>query len=127
MWSSSGFFLRSTSLFSLYERHELLLYADDTCLIFQHHKIKEIEIQLNENFSLICDWFADNEIHFAEDKTKSILSGSKRKVKKTISLNAQHKKTNIKQYFKVRNFCWKKVSWFHVFVPFSRKFFPQFF
>ena len=25
---------------------ELLLYADDTCLIFQHNDIKEIEIQL---------------------------------------------------------------------------------
>ena len=53
---------------------ELLLYADDTCLIFQHNYIKEIKIQLNKNFSLICDWFVDNKlnIHFAEDKTKSI-------------------------------------------------------
>ena len=40
---------------------ELLLYADDTCLIFQHNNIKEIEIQLNKKFSLICDWFVDNK------------------------------------------------------------------
>ena len=62
---------------------ELLLYADDTCLIFQHNDIKEIEIQLNKNFSLICDWFVDNKlsIHFGEDKTESILFSSKRKVK----------------------------------------------
>ena len=33
---------------------ELLLYAD-TCLISQHNDIKEIENQLNKNFSLICD------------------------------------------------------------------------
>ena len=39
---------------------ELLLYADDTCLIFQHSDIKEIDIQLNKNFSLICDWFVGN-------------------------------------------------------------------
>ena len=53
---------------------ELLLYADDTCLIFQHNYIKEIKIQLNKNFSLICDWFVDNKlnIHFVGDKTKSI-------------------------------------------------------
>ena len=53
---------------------ELLLYADDTCLIFLHNYIKEITIQLNKNFSLICDWFVDNKlnIHFVEDKTKSI-------------------------------------------------------
>ena len=28
---------------------ELLLYADDTCLIFKHNDINEIEIQLNKN------------------------------------------------------------------------------
>ena len=39
---------------------ELLLYADDTCLIFQHKDVKVIEKQLNDNFSLICDWFVDN-------------------------------------------------------------------
>ena len=51
---------------------ELLLYADDTCLISQHNDIKKIEIELNKNFSLICDWFVDNKlsIHFGEDKTK---------------------------------------------------------
>ena len=32
---------------------ELLLYADDTCLIFQPSDINEIEIQLNQNFSSI--------------------------------------------------------------------------
>ena len=34
---------------------ELLLYADDTCLIFQLSDINEAEIQLNRNLSLICD------------------------------------------------------------------------
>ena len=59
---------------------ELLLYADDTCLIFQHNNIKEIEIQLSKNFSLICDWFVDNKssIHFGEDKAKSVLFSNKR-------------------------------------------------
>ena len=54
---------------------DLLLYADDTSLIFQHKDIKIIEQQLNKNFSNICDWFVDNKlsIHFGEDKTKSIL------------------------------------------------------
>ena len=54
---------------------DLLLYADDSGLIFQHKDINVIEKQLNENFSNICDWFVDNKlsIHFGEDKTKSIL------------------------------------------------------
>ena len=35
-------------------KYELLLYADDTGLIFQHSDINQIEIQL-KNFSLMCD------------------------------------------------------------------------
>ena len=82
---------------------ELLLYADDTCLIFQHNDIKEIQTQLNKTFSLICDWFVDNKlsIYFGEDKTKSIRFSSKRKVKKASPLNIQHKDKKIKQYSKV--------------------------
>ena len=82
---------------------ELLLYADDTCLIFQHNDIKEIEIQLNKNFSLICDWFVDNKlnIHFGENKSKSIRFSSKRKVKKANPLKIQYKDKKIKQYSKV--------------------------
>ena len=54
---------------------DLLLYADDTGLIFQNKDINIIEQQLNGNFSNICDWFVDNQlrIHFGEGKTKSIL------------------------------------------------------
>ena len=79
---------------------ELLLYADDTCLIFQHNDIKEIENQLNKNFNLICDWFVDNKlsIHFGEGKTKSILFSSKRKIKKASPLNIQYKDIKIKQH-----------------------------
>ena len=81
---------------------ELLLYADDTCLIFKCNDINEIEIKLNRNFSLICDWFVDNKlsIHFEEDKAKSILFSSKLKVKRSNTLNIQNKGWKIKQYSK---------------------------
>ena len=81
---------------------ELLLYADDTCLIFQHKEIHEIETVLKKNFSMLVDWFVDNKlsIHFGEDKTKSILFGSKRKQKSKL-LNIHYKSINIKQYSKV--------------------------
>ena len=63
---------------------DLFLYADDTCLVFQSKNVKDIEKQLNEDFANICDWFVDIKlgIHFGEDKTKSILFASKRKIKK---------------------------------------------
>ena len=82
---------------------ELLIYADDSCLIFQHKDITEIESALNKNFSMLCDWFVDNKlsIHFGEDKTKSILFGSKHKIKKSKPLNIQYNDIKIKQYSKV--------------------------
>ena len=51
---------------------DLFLYADDSCLVFQHKSPKEIEKQLNEDFANLCDWFLDNKlsIHFGDDKTK---------------------------------------------------------
>ena len=54
---------------------DLLLYADDSCLVFTGKDIDEIETQLNSDFNSICDWFIDNKlsIHFGEDKTKSIV------------------------------------------------------
>ena len=59
---------------------DLFLYADEICLVFQSKNVKDIENQLNEDFSNICDRFVDNKlsIHFDEDKTKSILFISKR-------------------------------------------------
>ena len=60
---------------------ELLLYADDTCLIYTD--TKSTEDQLNKDFNSLCDWFIDNKlttIHFGEEKTKCILSGAKRHV-----------------------------------------------
>ena len=49
---------------------DLFLYADDSCLVYQHKDMKEIERNLNKNFSNVCDWFVDNKlsIHFGEDK-----------------------------------------------------------
>ena len=36
---------------------ELLLHADDTCLIFQDKDITKIETSLNKNFSILRDHF----------------------------------------------------------------------
>ena len=35
----------------------LLLYANDSCLVCQHKNINEIEKRLNVDVSNICDWF----------------------------------------------------------------------
>ena len=62
---------------------DLLLYADDSCLVFEDYDIDTIEKELNRDFNSLCDWFVDNRlsIHFGEDKTKSIVFGTNRKLK----------------------------------------------
>ena len=75
---------------------ELLLYADDTCLIFQH---SGIGFQANKNVSLICDWFVDNKlsIHFGEIKLSKFFLAIKVTLK-TSSFNIQHKGNQAKSY-----------------------------
>ena len=52
----------------------LLLYADDSCLMFPYEDIEEIKKELNNDIENICDCFLDSKlsIHFGEDKIKSI-------------------------------------------------------
>ena len=84
-------------------KSNLFLYADDSCLVFQGKDVIEIEKQLNEDFTNICEWFVDNRlsIHFGEDKTKSILFASKCKTKRVPKLKMKHKNKQIKQHSKV--------------------------
>ena len=51
-----------------------VLYSDDTCIVFQHENVTEIEKQLLRDFSSLCDWSVDNKlsVHFDQDKTKFI-------------------------------------------------------
>ena len=81
----------------------LLLYADDSCILYQHKEVGEIEKHLGKDFENICDWFLDNKlsIHFGKDKTKSILFASKRRSKDVLQLNNRYNHINIKQHSQV--------------------------
>ena len=78
---------------------DLLLYADCSCLVFQHKNVTDIPTHLSNDFSKLCEWFLDNKlsIHFGEDKTKSILFGTKRKLRKVGKLNVTYQGIDIKQ------------------------------
>ena len=71
---------------------DLLLYADDSCLVYSDKEFDNIETKLNDNFNSLCDWFVDNKlsIHFGEDKTKSILFGTNKKLKGLRDLDIKH-------------------------------------
>ena len=64
---------------------DLYLYADDSCLAYTGRDMHASDDTLNENFNSLCDWFVENKPtnHFGEDKTKSIICGSKRRSKDT--------------------------------------------
>ena len=72
-------------------------------LYFQGKYVIEIEKQLNGDLINICEWFVDNRliIHFGEDKTKSILFASKRKIKRFPKLKIKYENIQIKQHSKV--------------------------
>ena len=82
---------------------ELLLYADDTCLIYTGKDIQKIEEQLNSDFTSLCEWFIDNKlsVHFGEEKTKSILFGTKRQLKDQKDLNLKYGDIEVKQHSRV--------------------------
>ena len=81
----------------------LLLFADDSCILYKHKDLAQIEKRLNEDFENLCNRFVDNKliIHFGEDKTKSILFASKRTAKNIRQLNIKYKDINIKQHSEV--------------------------
>ena len=81
-----------------------LLYTDDTCIVFQHKSKIEIEKQLIRDFSSACDWFVDNKLsmHFGQEKTKSLLFGTKHNLWNAKSLNIAYNGIEIKQHAKVK-------------------------
>ena len=83
---------------------DLLLYADDSGLTFEGKDVDTIEDQLNKDFNSLCDWFVDNKlsIHFGDDKTKSIIFGSKRKLNKVRELDIRRGDIKIKQQSEVK-------------------------
>ena len=58
---------------------------------------------MNRNFESLCDWFVENKlsIHFGEDKTKSIVFGSNKKLKNLEPLDIRRGEIKIKQYTEV--------------------------
>ena len=75
-------------------------------LVWEYTNLFEKVVILNclwSSYTNLCDWFVDNKlsIHFGEDKTKTILFGSKYKIKKAGPLNIYYEDISIKQHDKV--------------------------
>ena len=64
------------------ENTRVILYADDAVLISAALTSLELPETLEQNFSLISDWYSDNRLTLNVKKTKLILAGSKSKLLK---------------------------------------------
>ena len=62
---------------------KLLLYADDSVLLFSNCNLKSVEEKLNEELSICVDWMTDNKLSLHLGKTESILFCSKGNAKKS--------------------------------------------
>ena len=62
--------------------------------------LKKLKKKLNKNFNSLCDWFVENKlsIHFAEDMTKSIIFGTRRRLKGLETLDIRRGNIKIKQH-----------------------------
>ena len=93
------FLLYVNDMKSAMKHCDLRLYADDTCILYSHCDVSSIELCLNNDFNMLCQWFIDNKlsIHFGEDKTKSILFTNMKKN----SLKIATEEHEIKQFSSV--------------------------
>ena len=68
-------------------------------LSFNSNMSPKLKKHLSNDLSNLCEWFLDNNlsIYFPEDKTKSILFASKRKLRKVGKLNITYQGMDIKQ------------------------------
>ena len=49
--------------------YDVFLYAQGSCLVYRHKVMKEIERNLNKNFSNVCDWRRQNKVYTVVHKT----------------------------------------------------------
>ena len=90
-------------------KSNLFLYTNDSCLMYQHRNVREIEKWLNKDLKNVFDRFLDNKlsIYFGEDKAKSILFASKCEIKSANKLNIKYKnKTTFAGYISWLCFRW---------------------
>ena len=80
--------------------YDLVLYADDSCLVFIDNNINEKEKQLKKHLNSLCDWFVHKKlsVHVREDMKMSILFCRKSKRSGSKKLDIKRGDIKIKQY-----------------------------
>ena len=61
---------------------KLLLYEDDSAILYSHKDSRVISEKLGSELGMCSKWLIDNKLSLHMGKTKCILFGSKRKLRK---------------------------------------------
>jgi hypothetical protein len=64
---------------SINSDRKLLLYADDSTILFSHKDPQDISKKLGKELESCSNWLVDNKLPLHLGKTECILFGSKRK------------------------------------------------
>ena len=75
--------------------HKLLLYADDSAILVADKNISTIESLLQNELEVISEWLVDNKLSLHLGKTKSILFGSKSRLRSQSNLRNSCKGTHL--------------------------------
>ena len=69
---------------------KLLLYADDSTILFSHKDPDQIAYKLGKVLESCSDWLVDNKLSLHLGKTECILFGSKRKLRRVKEFNVTY-------------------------------------
>jgi hypothetical protein len=74
---------------SISKKCKLLLYADDSAIIYSHKNLSVIKSTLGQELESCSKWLVDNKLSLHLGKTECILFSSKKKIKKSEDFSIQ--------------------------------------
>ena len=77
------FVLFINDLSTVVQTAKIVLYADDTVLLYAAESVEEIQHHLKTDLTAASDWFKNNKLHLNIAKCKWTLFGTKNKLQKT--------------------------------------------
>ena len=82
---------------------QLILYADDSVILFAHEDPEVITQNLSKVMESCSNWLIDNKLSLHLGNTDCVLFGSRRKLKKVTYFNVKCKKQIIKSQDRVNH------------------------
>ena len=99
---------------------ELILFADDTTLLFSHPDIASHNGIINKELQEICNWFQANKLSVNDGKTNYMVLGTHHNTRKFIDINHDidvlndSESTNFKDFYKKLNLILNLMAYLYI-------------